>query len=421
MSLNDRLHQSLPATASADFNRIWLAGTASSISLWTMLLGNAWVVFKLSDSSAWVAVAVFASMFPFFLAPIGGIVADRFERRRLLFLTRTASVGGAALLFAIALTGGIAVWMVIAMALVLGVVRAAESPADQALLANVVPTSAVANAVTLSTTTRLGSRAVGPLLAGPLLDRIGVEGAYGVALCFSVLAFVFVTRIETRSRGGVESLRAAGDVVKSLGEGLSYVIRTGPVASIFVIIVAHCVLTMSFDSMLPGFADHELHSPTNGFTILSLGVGLGAFFGTLGLALISRGPRGMLFLGTIILSGIGPIFLATSTNIASGAAAATLMGASQAMAMALAAVFLQEVVHDSVRGRVMSLYLMSAGGLMAFANLGFGTFADWLGAPNLLLVPGLVFLAIVLASVVSNVHLRRIYGKGTLVPAAAAA
>jgi MFS family permease len=420
MSLGDHFHRTLPATESPDFNRLWLAGTASSISLWTLLLGNAWVVFKLSDSSGWVAVAVFASMFPFLLAPIGGIVADRFERRRLLVMTRFFSIGGAAVLLAIALTGILAVWMVIVMALLLGLIRAAETPADQALLANVVPQSAVANAVTLSTTTRLGSRAVGPLLAGPLLETMGVEGAYGIALMFSIAAFVFVLPVSTRSRGGVESLRAAGDVVTSLGEGLSYVVRTGPVAAIFVIVVAHCVLTMSFDSMLPGFADHELHSPTNGFTILSLGVGLGAFFGTLALAILSGGRRGMLFLATILISGGGPIFLATSTNIASAAAAATVMGASQAMAMALAAVFLQEVVHDAVRGRVMSLYLMSAGGLMAFANLGFGSLADWLGAPALLLVPGVIFVAIVLGSIPTSPHLRRIYGTGTLVPAPAA-
>lgn len=379
-----------------------------------MLLGNAWVVYELSDSSGWVAVAVFASMFPFFLAPVGGLVADRLERRNLLFASRAAALGCMILLFLIAATGLLEVWIVIVGALIVGLVRSAETPADNALLANVVDHHAIANAVVLSTTTRLGSRAVGPIIAGPLLETVGVEGAYGVALLFGIAATLFLLPVRTRSRGGVTDLH---EFMAGLKEGISYVRNTGPVAAVFLIIVAHCVLTMSFDSMLPGFASHELHLPTRGFTVLSVAVGAGAFFGTLSLAVLTRGNRGTLFLAMILISGIGPIFLSMSNTLPAAATSAVIMGASQAVAMALAAVFLQEVVDDAVRGRVMSLYLMSAGGLMAFANLGYGALADWLGSPILLLVPGVMFLGIVVATLFTNPHLRRVYGTGTLVPA----
>ncbi len=414
MSPADRLHKALPATAFRDFNFVWLAGTSAAIALWTMLLGNAWVVYKLSDSSAWVAVAVFASMFPFFLAPVGGLVADRFERRTLLFASRLGSLTGMTLLLLIAAMGLLHVWVVVLAAFILGLVRSTDSPADQALVANVVGKDAVANAVVLSTTTRLGSRAVGPLIAGPLLETVGVQGAYAVAVAFGVLATLFIIPVRTRSFGGVTDLRS---FTTGLRDGIRYVRNTGPVLAVFMIVVAHCVLTMSFDSMLPGYASHELHLPTRGFTILSVAVGSGAFFGTLSLAMLARGNRGTLFLAMIIISGIGPVFLALSNTLPAAATSAVIMGASQAVTMALAAVFLQEVVEDSVRGRVMSLYLMSAGGLMAFANLGYGALADWLGSPVLFLVPGLAFLAIVGSTLFSNRHLRRVYGTGTLVQA----
>lgn len=401
----------LPALRHRDFRWLLVGAASSSIALWTLLLGNAWIVFRLSDSSVWVGVATFASMFPFLLSPFGGVVADRLERRRLLIISRVVSLIAILTLFVLAVTDVIAVWMVVAMALVQGLIRSAEMPGEQAHLANVVPPDDLANAVTLSTTSRLGSRAVGPLLATPLLDTLGVEGAYGIAAVFAFLALLAVLRVQTRSWGGVADL---SNVLFSLGEGVRYVLATGPVRAIFLIVVAHCTMTMSFDAMLPAFADHHLHDPTTGFTMLMVGVGAGAFFGTLSLALFPGGKRGTFFLATALLSGASPAFMALSTTVPMATSAAVVMGASQAMFMALSAVFLQEVIQEAVRGRVMSLYLMSAGGLMAFANLGFGSVADWLGVPVLLLVPGLVFVAVTLATAWVVPTLRRVYGTGTI-------
>ena len=96
------------------------------------------------------------------------------------------------------------------------------------------------------------------------------------------------------------------------------------------------------------------------------------------------------------------------------ASSAILVGSSQAMFMALSAMVLQEVIPDAIRGRVMSLYLMSAGGIMAFANLGFGTLADRWGAPVLFLIPGGLFVVIVTASIVTGPHLRRLYRTGQM-------
>src|SRR5690606_36999021 len=115
----------LPATASRDFRWLWAAGTASAIALWTLFLGNAWVVYKLSDSSRWVGAATFAAMLPFFLTPIGGVVADRFERRRVLLVSRIAAMAGVTVLLGLALAGALTVWLVVIIAFVQGVVRAA--------------------------------------------------------------------------------------------------------------------------------------------------------------------------------------------------------------------------------------------------------------------------------------------------------
>jgi MFS family permease len=400
----------LPALRHRDFRALWIGSACSSISLWTLLLGNAWIVYKLSDSSLWVGVSTFASMSPYLVAPLGGMVADRAERRILVRSTRLATFGVTATLAVLAITDVIAVWMVVSLAFVQGIIRSVEIPSDQALLANVVPVSELGNAVALTSTTQHGSRAAGPLLAGPLLATIGVEGAYGISALFALLSFSSVRRVRVSSRGGVTRLR---DVGENMREGMAYIGRTPEVAAIFVLVFAHCSLTMSFDAMLPGFAETRLHSPAGGFTIMTFGVGAGALVGTFILAMTTGGQRGTLLLGTALVSGISPMLMAGSHHVPHAAVGAILMGSSQAMFMALSAVLLQEVIPDDIRGRVMSLYLMSAGGVMAFMNLAFGALADRTGAPVLFFLPGAAFVVITMASLVTGPHLRRIYRTGT--------
>ncbi len=410
------LEQRLPAIRHRDFRALWLGGACSSTALWTLLLGNAWIVYRLSDSSFWVGVSTFASMSPYLVAPLGGMVADRAERRILVRVTRLLTFGVTSVLCLLALLDVIAVWMVVLMALVQGIVRSIEIPADQALLANVVPPEDLGNGVALTSTTQHGTRAVGPLLAGPLLATVGVEGAYGVSAAMALLAFFAVRRISVASRGGVARL---SDVVENLRGGLEYVRRTPPVLALFVLVFFHCSLTMSFDAMLPGFAETELHRPSSGFTMMTFGVGAGALIGTFALAMATGLRRGPLLFAMALVSGVSPILMGLSMNIVAAGVSATLMGASQATFMALSAVLLQEAVPDAIRGRVMSLYLMSAGGIMAIMNLAFGTLADWTGSPVLFAIPGAAFVVITLVSMLTGPDLRRIYRTGRTVAAAA--
>jgi MFS family permease len=410
--MREAIFRNLPATRHRDFRALWGGTASSSVSLWTLLLANAYIVFKLSESSFWVGVATFAAMVPYFLAPIGGVISDKFERRILVQLTRVGAFGTTSVLFVLAVTGVLTVWMVVVMAFIQGLVRAIEIPADSALLPNVVPEEDRANAVSLQAMTQQGSRAAGPLLAGPFLATVGVAGAYAVAMVFAILAFTSMRQVRTTSRGGVAKV---SDIVVNVREGLSYIRATPPVAAVFVLVVAHCSLTMSFDAMLPGFAETELHSPKSGLTVMNFGIGIGALVGTFLLSVFPGGTRrGRLFLLTAIASGLSPICMAVSMHVVPATFSAIFMGSSQAMFMAMSAVFIQAVVPDLVRGRVMSLYLMSAGGIMAVANLGFASGADAAGIPVLFIVPGTLFIAIVLASIATGPHLRAVYRTGRI-------
>ncbi len=414
----NRITRALPATQHRDFRALWGGSACSSISLWTLLLGNGFIVHKLSGSSFWVGVATFASMSPYLVAPLGGTVADRLERKYLVRATRLATFAVTMVLFALAYSGVLEVWMVVGMALAQGIVRSIEIPADQALLPSVVPVEHQANAVALQSTSQHGSRAVGALLAAPLLGTIGVEGAYGVSALFALLAFTSVSQVRVSSRGGVTRL---ADVAENLREGIAYIRATPAVMAIFVLVFAHCALTMSFDAMLPGFAEDELHRPSGGLTMMSFGVGIGALIGTFVLSVMTGVRRGPLLFITSLASGLSPILMPFAMSMVPAAGAAILMGSSQAMFMALSAVLLQEVVPDAIRGRVMSLYLMSAGGIMAIMNLGFGSIADATGSPILFALPGALFVLITVVSLGTGPHLRRMYRTGTMARALDAA
>ncbi len=410
MTIGDGVVRHMPATRYHDFRALWGASTASSIALWTLLLGNAWVVYELSGSSLWVGVATFAGMAPYFVAPLAGVLADKVERRNLARWSRLAALLTTLLLFGLALGDAIVVWIVVVMAFVQGMIRSVQTSADQALIASVVPPAELGNAIALTTMSQQGSRAVGPILAGPLLATIGVQGAYGIGVVFSLLALMAMTSVRTTSYGGVASFAHVGS---SLLESIRYVRHNGPVRAVFLLVVAHCSLTMSFDAMLPGFAETELHAASGAFTVMTLGVGVGALVGTFILSVVTGLRRGPLFLAMAIGSGISPIAMAFSMHLGPATASAIAMGSTQAMFMALAAMLLQEVIPDAMRGRVMSLYLMSAGGIMAIANLGFATLADHWGAPVLFWIPGTAFVAMVLGSL-GRPHLRRVYRTGEM-------
>jgi MFS family permease len=210
MIRESRLNRYLPATRSRDFRALWGAGAASSVALWTLLLGNAWVVYQLSGSSLWVGVSTFAGMAPYFVAPFAGVLSDKVERRNLARWSRMASLLTTLLLFVVALAGAIAVWIVVVMAFVQGMIRSVQTSADSALIASVVPGEQLGNAIALTTMSQQGSRAVGPILAGPLLATTGVQGAYGIAVLFSLLAFLSISVVKAQSWGGVESFAHVG-------------------------------------------------------------------------------------------------------------------------------------------------------------------------------------------------------------------
>ncbi len=410
----------LPTFASLhhrDYRYLWTGSTFAGMGVWAMIVARGWLAFNLSDSSSlMVGVVTFAAMIPLVIAaPLGGLLADRFDRRKMISLGYAVNLVQALLLAVLIAFDAVQVWHVVVFAFISGSVRAVIMPSMQALVPNLVPRRDLLNAVALSGIAMHGSRIGGPGLAAPLLATVGVGGAFLLSVFFYAAGIFFVLRVHTVSRGEVRSEQG---MVRNLTEGLVYSYRHATIGLIILLVALHCSLTMSFESMLPVFSQRELGAGGSVFSVLIMATGGGALIGVLVLASLTNSRwTGWFLLVTALASGLTPLALAASSTLPLAFLAAAGMGASQATFMAITNTLVQSAVEDHVRGRVSSIYAMHAGGTMAFANLINGYLADQWSAPVILAITASMFIGLLLLLSLWRSTLRQMYRSGRAVPA----
>lgn len=395
----------------------------SGAAMWTFIVASQWFTLSESDSSGWVGIITFASMIPFLLVSLpGGLMADRIDRRTLAQLMLLASFIVTAILAVLVISGVVQLWHVAVLAFLGGAFRAVQEPTVTALIPNQVPQSVLLNAITLNAATRHGARFFGLLIAVPLMaiPSIGVAGVLVLSALFAGASTLVMSLVKTVSSGeGRAGQGVIGGILRDMWDGLAYIYKDKAIALFMFLVALHCALVMSFESILPIFSRESLGA-TDGsvLTLLMMWFGAGSLVGILLLAGVrSEKLKGQLLIWTGLFSGITPMILAVSFNVPFGVLASVGMGLSQATMMALTSAYVQTLAPDRLRGRISSLYILFAGGIMAFANLGYGFAADAFSAPPILLITGALFVAAVLALGLGQPILRRVYRTGQAVPA----
>ena len=403
----------------SDFRSTWSANMFSGAAEWTFIVAGTWMVLEKSDSSGWVGIVTFAAMLPFLIvSPIGGLMADRFDRRKLaLVLFAAASINMAALA-ALALADAVQLWHVATLAFSGGVILSMREPAIDALIPNQVPREVLLNAISLNAMTRHGARFFGLLVAAPLMaiDSIGVNGVLVLSAALQALAAAQMTRTRTVSSGEV---RPEVGVVRNMADGLVYIYTHRTIALFVILVLFHCALVMSFDSIFPVFSRQQLGASDGSILgYLVMAFGLGSLAGILLLAGVrDQRMKGHLLVWTALASGVAPMFLALSGSVPLAMLATAGMGASQATFMALTATYVQTVTPDRLRGRIASLYALHAGGIMAFSNLGYGFVADAFSVPPILFATGVIFIVVLVSLSAGQPLLRQIYRTGQVAAA----
>jgi MFS family permease len=363
----------------------------SLIGTWMQTVAQSWLVYEKTGSSFKLGAVGFASQIPVFLiAPIGGMVADRVNRQRVVIATQVASMILAFVLAALTLTNTVQVWHIFVLASLLGVVNAFDIPGRQSFLVDMVGREDLMNAIALNSSMFNGARVIGPAIAGILLVKIGEGGCFlanGISY-IAVIIGLLLMKVDCQARSTSDS------PMEDIIEAFRWVSHTGPIRALLLLLGLVSLVAMPYTVLMPIFADHILQSGAKGLSILMGFTGIGALLGALTLAL-RTGIKGLGKLISICCCGFGVSLIAFAFSKIFWLSAWLLVpvGFFIMLQMACSNTLIQTMVPDALRGRVMALYSMMFMGMAPFGALLGGAMADRLGAPTAVATGGLASIA----------------------------
>lgn len=359
-----------------------LYATGSSVSLvgfWLQRVGVGWLTWELTESGAWLGIMALADALPAtVLAPFSGVLADRFERIRLIRMTQAAQSLQAATLATLSFTGLIRVETLLGLVLVLGVIQAFAQPVRLSLVPSLVRVEDLSSAVAINSSLFNLARFIGPAIAGFLITAYGVAASFAGAACcfFSFLLIMF--RIQPM-RNEVTPGQSGG-IWSDVREGFRYAVSHPGVGPILVLIIATTVFSRSFFELLPAFADRVFMRGADGLAMLVASVGVGALGSSLWLA--GRGDTaGLTRIGVsfLLVVATAETVFATTSRFPLALVCMAVVGFATVATSITCQTLLQNTVEGHVRGRVMSLYGMAMRAGPALGALTLGVISEQIG------------------------------------------
>ena len=368
----------LAAFRHRDFRLFWGGQLVSLVGTWMQSVGQSWLVLELTGSPLQLGLVTALQFIPvLFLSPIGGALSDRFPKRRIILLTQTAMMGQAFALAALVWTGRVRYWHVAVLAAIYGLGRAADIPARQAYVTDLVGKPDVPNAVALNSLVFNTARIVGPAVAGLLIARFGVAAAFFL----NGLSFVAVigALLATRTAGDPEPAGRLG-LREGVWGAVDYAARTPTIAFTLGLLVITSLLVINFNVLVPLVARDVLNEGAHGFGLLMSSLGVGAVVAGLGLAVLRQSqPPLWLLAGSAAILSVGTASLSLVGHFAATSALLVVLGCFQIVFSTGCNTTLQLETPDALRGRVMGLYALAFAGMTPFGSLLVGVLAEHLG------------------------------------------
>lgn len=360
----------------------------SLIGTWMDQVAESWLVYRLTGSSLLLGTVAFAGQIPvFLLAPIGGAVADRFNRRTILVITQSSMMVLALVLATLTLTHVVQVWHVVLLATLMGMVNAFDIPARQAFIVDMVAREDLINAIALNSSMFNGARVIGPAIAGIVVALVG-EGwcffANGVSFIAVIAGLLMMKNLRPR-------LAIEGSALQNIIEGFRFVAQTGPIRALMLLLGLVSFTAMPYAVLMPIFADQILHGGATALGVLMGASGLGALGGAVTLAM-RKSVRGLGKWIAIACSSFGVFLVLFAYSRFKWLSVALLIptGFSVMLQMASSNTLIQSMVPDRLRGRVMAVYSMMFMGMAPLGALLAGSVAHGIGAPLTVALGGLI-------------------------------
>jgi len=353
--------------------RLYIIGQAVSLcGTWMQTIGQAWLVLKITNSGVQLGLVAAAQFLPMlFLGPWGGVIADRFSKKKLLYFTQTAS-GILALVLGILVGFGLVqLWMVYVLAVLLGLINTIDNPTRQTFIMEMVGKEQLTNAVSLNSTQVNLARVVGPAIGGTIIATVGLTPLFIInAISYIAVLTALHMMSNKELRPGPLVARAKGQ----LKQGFLY-IKSNPILRNTLLMMAIIgTLTYEFSVILPLFAEFTFHGGAGGYAALTVAMGLGSMVG--GLYTASRKKtRPIMLLWAALLFGVTMLVAAIAPNLVLALLAMVLVGFFSINFLSLGNTTLQLESEPQMRGRVMALWAVA---FLGSTPIG-GPIIGWIG------------------------------------------
>ncbi|MGI9147189.1 MAG: MFS transporter [Chloroflexota bacterium] len=380
----------------SNYRLLWFGTVISSSGDWMDQIALNWLVYQLSGSAVQLALLNLARLAPIFVFTlIGGVIADRMERRRLLFTTQAAAMVLAVVLATLTITGLVQIWMVIIIAVGRGIVLSFNQPARQSLISELVPREDLKNAIALNSATLNLTRVLGPTLGGVLIATVGVAGAFFL----NALTLLAVLYALTRMRFPGRLARKQTSMLADLAGGLSYLRQRPTLRTLVLLALLPMVLGMPYMTMLTIFASDVLKVGGGGLGLLTACSGIGAVAGALWVAANAERMRlGQVMFFGLIGFGATLVVFSVSSWFWLSVVALVAVGATQQIYMASNNALIQTNVEEEFRGRIVStLFLNRSMVPLGTVLAGIGTTLYGVQATSAVMAAGLLLLAVTMS------------------------
>jgi predicted MFS family arabinose efflux permease len=377
-----------------DFRLVWLGACTSSIGTWMQIVAQGWLIYRLSHSASLLALDQFLGGIPIFLfSLIGGVVADRVERRKILLVSQYIQMADATILTVLVATGLVHVWCILCLSFVSGLAQAFGAPAYQALIPTLVKREDIPNAIALNSIQFNMAVTIGPALAGQALAKLGEKWCFGLnalsflapIVCLSIISARFLPADSAESMFG------------SLKQGIKFVRKQESMEALIVLAFCMTALSLPMRTYLPVFVKDIFHRGPETYGNLLSCMGIGSICGSLMVA--GRGniaDKGRVALTMLFCLGAGIAAFSVSRRLLLSCAMLVLVGASMMAAFAMISSLVQLTTTNEMRGRVMSVYNCAFRGGMPLGNLLSGWLVPIFTAPVVLGVNGLLLSLVAL-------------------------
>jgi MFS family permease len=372
-----------------NFRIYWFGNVVSLTGTWIQSVAQSWLVFQLTNSAILLGVVGFLGTIPvFLLSLLGGVFADRMNKRIILIFTQTAFMLLAFSLAVLTQVKLVTASQIMVIAILNGIVMAFDAPSRQALTIELAGREHLMNAIALNSVAFNSTRTIGPALAGILIAIIGMSGCFylnGISFLAVILA-LFLIKIN-KSTGNNKNNTA----LKDLKDGLIFVKNNRLILMLITMVGIVSLFGISYIILMPIFANDVLKVGVKGMGILMSSSGVGALIAGLTLARLGDFKyKGKLLMSAALVFSLSVVLFGLSKNFLFSLFTLLFVGGASIMALALINTILQTTVPDDFRGRVMGVYMLTFAGILPFGNLIAGSLAHALGVSFTVSVSGVI-------------------------------